>query len=134
MAYGSSHDRYRKRFQVPFMLDAASAIAANVWIATRPCRLKSIKEIHSVVGGASAAIRPRKITDTSAPGAAASATVIELAPAIDLTATINTIQTSTLVTTGTVPIFHVGDRLCHSTAGTLTGLAGGVVVYEFEAL
>lgn len=135
MAFGSSHDRYRKQFTVNFPLSAATAIASNVWVATRPCKLIGVKEIHSVVGGTSAAIRPRKITDTSAPGASAGATVIELtSAAIDLTATVNVTQTPTLVTTGSVPYFKVGHRLCHSTAGTLTGLAGGVVEYTFEAL
>jgi hypothetical protein len=53
-------------------------VDAHIWIAPRAGKVVSIKEIHSVVGGAACAVRPRKITDTSAPGAVASATVKEI--------------------------------------------------------
>jgi hypothetical protein len=43
-------------------------VDAHMWIAPRAGKVVSIKEIHSVVGGAACTVRPRKITDTSAPG------------------------------------------------------------------
>lgn len=110
----------------------ASSVDEDVWLCTRHCRLVNIREAHSVVGGASAAVRPRKITGTSAPGAAASTTVLELTTAvIDLTATINTVQTPTLSSTMSVRRFKPGDRLAHDYSGTLTGLVG-TTTYEFE--
>jgi hypothetical protein len=56
-------------------------VDTHMWIAPRAGKVVSIKEIHSVVGGAACAVRPRKITDTSAPGAVASATVKEITTA-----------------------------------------------------
>lgn len=110
----------------------ATAVDRTVWIATRHCLLRNVREAHSVVGGAGAVVRPRKVTDTSAPGAAASSTVLELTTAdIDLTTTIDTVQTPTLSATSSVRRFKPGDRLCENFGGTLTGLVG-VTVYEFE--
>jgi hypothetical protein len=69
----------------------AASVDKWAFIADRPYKVMKIEEIHSVVGGAAAAVRPRKVTDTSAPGAAAGANVKELTQAaFDLTATINT--------------------------------------------
>ena len=109
----------------------ASSVDEHVWVATRPCILVNVREIHSVVGSTSAAVRPRKITDTSAPGAAASATVVEVAASIDLTATINTVVTPTLTASRTARRFKANDKLAHDYSGTLTNLVG-VVTYEFE--
>lgn len=109
----------------------ATEVSRDVWTCTRHCRLVNVREIHSVVGGSSAAIRPRKITDTSAPGASAGATVLEVAASIDLTATINTIINPALTATNSTLRFKPGDRLAQIGSGTLTGIVG-VVTYEFE--
>lgn len=117
----------------------ASSVDEHVWFAPRRCKLVGIKNINSVVGGASAAVRPRKITaDVTAPGAAAGATVIELTTAnIDLTAgtvAADTVQEPTLDDTPPANlIFEEGDKLAHDFSGTLTGLVG-VNVYRFLAL
>ena len=113
-------------------LDAASVDRA-IWIcpAERSYRLSSISEVHSVVGGASAAVRPRKVTGTTAPGASAGATVIEQSAAIDLTATINTVVRPALTGTEAQRTFVPGDRLCLDFSGTLTGLVGHVE-FTFE--
>jgi hypothetical protein len=131
-AQGSSHDRKRKTFQVEYQV-VPSFANKDIWVATRPCKLLSVREVHSVVSGSGGTLRPRKITDTTAPGAAASATCIELTAAISLETTINTVQTPTLVTTGNVQIFKAGNRLAILSAGTITGVVG-VLVFEFEAL
>lgn len=93
----------------------------------------SINVSFSVAGGASAAVRPRKITDTSAPGASAGTTVKELSTAADLTATANTTQALTLSTTATDLNIAAGNRICLDFSGTLTALAGGVIVIEMIA-
>jgi hypothetical protein len=114
---------------------SATSVDTHVFVAPYACRVVSVREIHSVVGGAAAAVRPRKITDTSAPGAAASATVKEITTAaFDLTATINTPQIGTLVTSA-VPVANsdfylaAGDRLALDFSGTLTGLVGTIVFH-----
>lgn len=114
----------------------ASSVDEHVWFAPRRCRLVGIKNINSVLGGASAAVRPRKITaDATAPGAAAGATVIELTTAnINLVATANAEQEPTLDDTPAANlIFEEGDKLAHDFSGTLTGLVG-VIAYRFLAL
>src|SRR5687768_11731264 len=99
--------------RVPFSTDAAGAVDKHIWIcpAGQSFRLISYSAVHSTVGGASAAVRPRKTTGTSAPGAAASGTVIEQSAAVDLTATVNTVVTPTLTATEAGRIFSPGDRL-----------------------
>lgn len=102
----------------------AASVDTHIFVADQAYQVTSITEIHSVVGGASAAVRPRKITDTSAPGAAASATVKELSTAADCTATINTTQTLTLSTTLSDLQLATGDKIALDFSGTLTGLVG----------
>jgi len=90
-----------------------------------------IEEIHSVVGGSGAVVRPRKVTaaGTDAPGAAAGATVKELTAAdIDLTTTIDTAQTPALSATGADLLLADGDKIGLNLGGTLTGLVGQLVI------
>lgn len=112
---------------------AATSVAQHIFIADKAYQVVSIKEIHSVVGGGAAAVRARKITDTSAPGAVASGTVKEITTAtFDLTATINTTLTGTLSATPADYTMAAGDKLALNFTGTLTGLVG-VVVVELKA-
>lgn len=113
----------------------ASSVDEQIFVAPFACRIASFREIHSVVGSTSAAVRPRKVTDTSAPGASASTTVKELTTAaFDLTATINTMVEATLVAAAT-PVTNSdyylaqGDKLCLDFSGTLTGLVGVITVH-----
>lgn len=117
------------RFPVTMSL-TASAVDTHAFVASSPCQVVAVEEIHSVVGGASAAVRPRKITDTSAPGAAASGTVKELTTAaFDLTAAVNTRVAGTLVASEADRRFAAGDRLAFDVSGTLTGLVGALTVW-----
>lgn len=119
---------------VRWPLDAASVDRAIfICPADRSLRLSSIAEVHSVVGGASAAVRPRKVTGTSAPGAAASGTVIEQSAAIDLTSTINTVVRPALTGTLEERTFLPGNRLALDFSGTLTGLVGHIE-FTFETV
>ena len=130
MAFGSAAGR-GNTFTIQERLLAAS-VDVHIFFAHTRCKLIGIKEIHSVVGGASAAVRPRKITaDATAPGATAGATVLELSASIDLTATANTAQTPAVTETSHANYFDVGDKLALDFSGTLTGLVG---VIEFEFL
>lgn len=126
----NSVNRHKENFFVTSEL-MATEVSRDVWTCTRHCILRNVREIHSVVGGASAAVRSRKITDTSAPGAVAGATVLEVAASIDLTATINTVINPALTASNSTLRFKPGDRLAQGVSGTLTGIVG-VVTYEFE--
>jgi hypothetical protein len=110
----------------------AASVDKFVFMADRPYQVTAVKEIHSVVGGASAAVRPRKITAaaTDAPGATAGTTVKELTTAaIDLTATINTTQTPALSATAADLLLATGDKLALDFSGTLTGLVGAIFIH-----
>lgn len=103
----------------------ASSVSKHIFIADRNYTVETITEIHSVVGGASANAKVRRITDTSAPGAAASATVVEFITAgLDLTTTANTVVTGTLAST----TLNAGEKMSVFMSGTLTGLVGTVTV------
>jgi hypothetical protein len=129
VAYGD-----KTQYVVHVQLDAATAVDRCVWTcpADQSYRLVGYSSVHSTVGGASAAVRPRKVTGTSAPGAAAGATVKELSAAVDLTATINTVVRPTITATESERTFLPGDRLCLDASGTVSGLAGLNMVLAFE--
>lgn len=112
----------------------AASVDKWVFVAPVACQVTAIREIHSVVGSTSAAVRPRKVTDTSAPGAAASATVKELTTAaFDLTATVNTTQAATLSATASDLQLAAGDKIGLDFSGTLTGLVGAMT-FAFKAI
>ena len=107
----------------------AASVDTDIWVSNGNYKLVAIRTTHSVVGGASAAARPRKVTDTSAPGAAASATVLELAAAIDFTASVNVVRSPALTALASTTRFKSGDRLALDFSGTLTGLVGHITFY-----
>lgn len=100
----------------------AASVDKWAFVAPFPCEVIDVREIHSVVGGASAAVRPRLITNVSAPGAAAGANVIEMTAAFDLTATVNTVVTGTIV--AAAARLAAGEKIGLDFSGTLTGLVG----------
>lgn len=119
---------------VPVNLDAATAVDRSVW--TCPAKGTSFKlvsytAVWGTAGGTSAAVRPRKCTGTSAPGASAGATVVEQSAAVDLTATANTVTTPALTATDAGRTFLPGDRLCLDFSGTQTGLVGLNLIFYF---
>ncbi len=107
----------------------AASVDTQIFVADRAYEVVAIREIHSVVGGAAAAVRPRKITDTSAPGAAAGATVKELTTAnVDLTAAINTVVSPALVAVAADLLLAAGNVIALDFSGTLTGLVGMIEI------
>lgn len=114
----------------------AASVDEWVWVAPVACVLTRIDEIHSVIGGSGAVVRPRKVTaaGTAAPGDAAGATVKELTTAdIGLETTINVSQAPTLTATAADRVFAAGDKLAHNFGGTLTGLVGKIT-YAFKPI
>jgi len=109
------------------------ATAGTAWIAPFACKVVSIKEAHSA-GTAGVTINLRKITDTSAPSAAAGATVKELlSSALDANSTANTVVTGSLSATASDYTFAAGNRMCWNASGTLTAYVGEITV-EFQAV
>ncbi len=114
----------------------AASVDKWVFVADRPYQVLSVQEVHSVVGGSGAVVRPRKVTaaGTAAPGDSAGATVKELTAAdIDLTATINVVQDAALAATAADLLLADGDKIGLNLGGTLTGLVG-VIVITLKAL
>lgn len=107
----------------------ASMMDANWYLA-------EIWEMHSVAGGASAAIKFRKITDNSAPNAAASATVIELtgvagASTHDLTLSPRVFRKVTLISSVSARTFKPLQRLTAVTSGTLSPYADALYILKW---
>lgn len=110
----------------------AASVDKWLYVADRAYQVTLVEEIHSVVGGSSAAVRPRKITaaTTAAPGAAVAAGITEItAASIDLTAAINVTQTAALTATAADLLLADGDKIGLDFSGTLTGLVGQLIIH-----
>jgi hypothetical protein len=126
---GSTAYQQTENINVVYVPINSTLVDTWVYRAHVPCRVLSITEVHAVVAGAASTLRFRKVTDaTSAPGAAASATVIELGTSFDLTAAVNTLQTSTLSTTATDIILAAGDKIGADYSGTIGTPSGGAFI------
>ena len=83
------------------------------------------------VASSSGTLKVRAITDTTAPGAAASATCVELcgnaSNTISTSSTANTVATATLVDTVVLP----GSRIATLSGGTQTNLVGFTLTLVF---
>lgn len=115
----------------------ASSVDDWAFIADRAYTVVSVKEVHSVAGndGGTVQLMVRKVTDASAPGAAAGTTVKEfLSGALNLKSTANTVVTGSLTATGADLNLAAGDKIGCDFIGVLTTLAGGVVIIELKAI
>ena len=117
---------------VSLIVSSAPPAAGGYWafVADQNYNVTAVREIHSVVGGASYAVAIRKIqVDGTAPSAAAGANVIELLSSpISLISTVNTLQ----VVSPAVSVVAKGDRLAFNFTGTNTGYVGEIQV-ELQA-
>lgn len=110
----------------------AASVDKWVFVADRAYEVTGISEIHSVVGGSSAAVKFRKIAaaTVAAPGASVAAGITELATAaFDLTAAVNTTQNATLSATASDYQLAAGDKIGADFSGTLTGLVGQATIH-----
>lgn len=82
--------------------------------------VKSVDHAQSVAS-TSGTLNIRVISDTTAPGAAASATCVELVSAISTASTANTVVSATLVAG---VYLYPGDRIACLSGGTQTNLVG----------
>lgn len=125
--YGLQEELY---FEIGPSLNATTIAVNQDWFIVpygqaAQYQLKSLDSIQSVASS-SGTLKVRVIKDTSAPGAAASATVIELVNASGSN-TINTASTAnTRVSATPVPdvVLNPGDRIATLSGGTQTNLVG----------
>lgn len=109
----------------------AASVDKWVFVADRAYAVTAVREVHSVIGGSGAVVRPRKVTaaGTDAPGAAAGSTVKELTAAdIGLETTINVAQSPALAATAADLLLAAGDKIGLNFGGTLTGLVGSLTI------
>ena len=102
----------------------ANSVDQNVFIADLPYYVETIREVHSVAGGSSAAVVVKKCTGTTA---VASGTALH-STAVDLTATAETVASVTITAATADRKLAAGDRLSLDFSGTLTGLIGVVEI------
>lgn len=100
----------------------ATDATRTVFVATRACRLKAVKEVHSTASS-SGTLQIEKCTGTTAPG---SGTTL-LTGTMSLSGTANTVVSGTLIATVASLTLAAGDRLSIVIAGTMTNLVGGRV-------
>lgn len=135
MSNETSVNRQRGTTYVNYDCDAGVATSVadrDVFVSTGYWIVAKITEVHNTASS-SGTIGVRKITDASAPGAAASSTVLELLTAALSTATTaNTPQNGALVTTQSTRKLKPGDRLALDFGGTVTSLAGCLVQIELQ--
>lgn len=100
------------------------------FVATRPCKITAISEVHTTLGSSTPTLQIEKLTGTQALDAGTTL----LATAFDLHATANTVQRGVLVSGGlqTALSLKQGDRLALKDIGTLTALAGVSVTVQLE--
>jgi hypothetical protein len=111
---------------------AAATVDSNVFIATGPCEVVGVSEVHTVAGsdGGAVTLDVTKCDGTEAPASG----VTVLSSTIDLKGTANTVVNRTLTATTADRKLIAGERLGINVTGTLTALAGGVVTIRIKRL
>lgn len=109
---------------------------ASVFVANRPCIVTGAYYVHSVKGTNGSAVNLQIVKDTStdAPGAGTDILTNNTNAGFDCKGANYTVQTGTLTATAATLRLAVGDRLSLDFAGTLTALAGVVVVVVLQPL
>lgn len=107
----------------------AATVSETIWIAPFACELVSVREVHRVASS-SGTLQVQKLTGTTAPGSGTNL----LTGTVSLAGTANTVVSGTLIGTTASLRFAAGDRLGTLIAGTMTSLAGGVLVCTFKQI
>lgn len=127
---GRTSEKIKQTVFIPAVLKSTEPqTAANYgvfFVATRPCIVKAVSEIHEVAGSSTPTLQIERLTSTTAP---ASGTEL-LLTAFNLAATANTVQRGVLKN---IPLgLNQGDRLALKDIGTLTNIVGVTVTVEIE--
>lgn len=107
---------------------------ACFYVANRPMIVTGVYCAFSTLGTHAAAVslQVTKDTSTNAPGAGTDILTNNANAGFNMKSTINTVQTGTLTATAATLRLAPGDRLSVDFAGTLTALAGVVVVVSMS--
>lgn len=117
----------------------SAATASNYgvfFIADRAYQVVSIKEVHGTAGTDAGAVtlNVEKLTGTQALDAGTALLTDNTNAGVSLKATADTVQTGTLTATTASLQLAAGNRLALKDAGTLTNVAGVVVVVELKCI
>lgn len=104
--------------------------ATSIFISNGEYTVTGVKAVWSTKSSVNATIDVTKDTSTNAPGAGTTV----LSATVDATATANTVASPALSATSTVLRLTAGDRLAVKLGGTLTSLAGVVVVVSLQPI
>lgn len=121
--------------QAVFALNANASLSDQCFFtATKNMLITRIDYVHSTAGtdGSAVTVQVTKDTGTDAPGAGTNLLTNNSNAGFDCKGTANTVQNGTLTATATALRLAPGDRLSVDFAGTLTSLAGVVVVVTFS--
>ncbi len=111
-------------------------IDQTFFVANRDFIVLSAFEVHSTLGtnGSAVNVQLVKDTGTNAPGAGTDMLTNSTNAGFDLKGAVNTVQTGVLATTAGLTRLAAGNRLSVDFAGTLTAVAGVVVVVLLQAV
>ncbi len=129
LAPGMSGDR-----AVFNMAANGSLVDQCFYTATKNMKVSSVYYVHSTAGsdGGAVNLQLTKDTSTNAPGAGTDLLTNNTNAGFNCKATANVVQTGTLTATAANLRLAPGDRLSVDFAGTLTALAGVVLVVVFD--
>ena len=117
------------KFPVSFNF-AAAGVASIFHTASFRCRVTKITEVHATVAGQAGTATVERLQGTEAPG---SGDDLLGATKVDLTGTINTVQSPALTGTAANLVLETGNRLALKLAsGAATSLANANVTVELE--
>lgn len=109
---------------------AAAGVADIIHIATQRERVRKFSEVHATVAGQAGTLTLERLQGTEAPG---SGDDLLGTTKVDLTATINTVQSPALTATVANLVLEKGDRLALKLAsGAATSLANACATVELE--
>lgn len=105
-----------------------------LYIANKPMKVAAAYYAHSTAGtnGSAVNVQVTKDTSTNAPGAGTDLLTDNTNAGFNCKGTINIVQTGTLTGTAASLILAASDRVSVDFAGTLTALAGVIIVVVFE--
>jgi len=127
-AYVAPH-RFQEKLSVSLNF-AAVGVAFIFFVAPFRCRVTKISEVHATVAGQAGTLTVERLQGTEAPG---SGDDLLATTKVDLTATINTVQSPALTATVAHLVLEVGERLCLKLAsGAATSLANAALTVELE--
>lgn len=123
--------------QAVFVMNDNTGLADQCfYTATKTVKIARIDYVHATAGtnGSAVNVQVTKDTSTNAPGAGTDLLTNNTNAGFDCKGTINVVQSGALSATAANLILVPGDRLSVDFSGTLTALAGLVIVVTFETL